>query len=538
MEVTRSTFVKGAAIAATATAGALASTLPRNAFAAAPVPEQWDKEADLVVLGSGTALTGALKAALEGASVIVVEKAAITGGTTAFSGGQVWVPCNRYATNPDDRDLARAYMVRCADGLATDAKIDAYLDTASEMVNMVADVAGVEWSVSPRADYHSNWEGASTDTRSLAYWIDGSNVGRSTTDAECAALEQLGAEILTSTAAQRLIARPLEDGRSEVLGVLVSSPDGPLTIKARKGVLIGTGGYSHNWDMLKNYLAVPPRYSMSIPEDTGDGILMGQALGANLTMMAYIWGEACLHDVPDDEFETGTHMVRQKIYLYNTQPSSIFVDRTGKRFCCESVDYDSLYFGFMGQSTTGDMEPHNIPAYYICDQTVRDTMGDSFFGVKTDEEVPSWAVQADTLEELAEKLGIDGDGLVSQVEKWNADAATGIDTDFHRGELAYETHNRYRQEGGAPFNPIQVPPYYGAVIMPAAMGTKGGLEINEKGQVVHVSGDIIPRLYACGNATGTGSPGKYYTGAGATLGAGMVFGYLAAQDALTLDDWA
>ena len=103
-----------AAVPAVASAGGLAT-------GSNDVPESWDKEADFVVLGSGTALPGALKAAVDGMSVIVVEKAGVTGGTTALSGGQVWAPCNRYSQTPDDRELARTYMVQCADGLTTDA---------------------------------------------------------------------------------------------------------------------------------------------------------------------------------------------------------------------------------------------------------------------------------------------------------------------------------------------------------------------------------------------------------------------------------
>ena len=147
-----------------------------------------------------------------------------------------------------------------------------------------------------------------------------------------------------------------------------------------------------------------------------------------------------------------------------------------------------------------------------------------------------WRPQA-APEDGYEKLGIDKDGFVEQIALWNADAEAGVDTQFHRGELEYETHNRYRDDDNPAFLPLVQPPFYGCVVMPAAMGTKGGIQINEKGQAVHVSGQIVPRLYACGNATGTGSPGKYYTGAGATLGAGIVFGYLAAKDAMTLDDW-
>lgn len=110
-----------------------------SASADSAIPETWDEEADFVVLGTGTALTGALKAAADGMSVIVLEKAKTIGGTTALSGGQVWVPCNDFSTEKDDRNLAKKYMTKVAAGLSTEAIIDAYIDRASEMVNFIAE---------------------------------------------------------------------------------------------------------------------------------------------------------------------------------------------------------------------------------------------------------------------------------------------------------------------------------------------------------------------------------------------------------------
>lgn len=359
--LSRRSFVGGgAAVAAAMAAVPAIASAGELATGSNGVPESWDKEADFVVLGSGTALPGALKAVVDGMSVIVVEKAGVTGGTTALSGGQVWTPCNRYSETPDDRELARTYMVRCADGLTTDAMIDAYLDNINPMVEMVAEEAGVVWSISPRADYHSNWEGASSDMRSLAYWIDGKNSGAYETDAETEAIVAKGGEVLLNTKATRLISRPTTEGPNEVLGVAVEDENGDeLLIKANKGVLIGTGGYSRNWDMLKNWLTVPTMFSMETPACTGDGIKMGQALGANVKMTAYIWGEACLQDVPDDECtdeyisENGPHTVRFKIYGYNSQPSAIFVNQRGERFCAESVDYDSFVLRLPGAEHHG-----------------------------------------------------------------------------------------------------------------------------------------------------------------------------------------
>ena len=533
--IDRRDAIKMTAAAGAAIAGAC---LPASAFATAPIPDSWDEEADFVVVGSGTALTGALAAAVEGCSVIVLEKANHVGGTTAISGGQVWAPCNRYSENPDDREAARTYMLRVADDLSTDAVIDTYLDNINDMVEMVAEECGVEWSVSPRIDYHANWEGASKNTRSLSYVIDGVRKGLHFIEPEAARIEELGGKILLSTPARKLVTRLGEDGVCEVLGVIAADQDGnELAIKARKGVLIGAGGFGFNYDMRKRYHNIPTRYAMTVPEDTGDGIMMGQAAGCNLKMMPFFWGEQCFHNLTDEEYADGVHVSSIGTYLYQGQPSSIFVNRKGRRFVDEATDYDSLAFGFQGQATTGDLEFTNVPAYYICDQSVRDTLGDAFFGVAPDAEMPFWAAQADTLEELAEKMGIDPDGLVATVQKWNEDVSAGVDTEFHRGESEFETYNMFKQGDAPAFAPIEQPPFYSAKIIPSLLGTKGGIEVDEVGHALHVTGVVIPRLYACGNSTGYGAPGKYYTGAGSTIGSGMLVAYLAAKDAATLGDW-
>lgn len=541
----RRKFLKASGLAAASVLGtaALASCAPKTNIEDQELADSgeisWDKEADFVVIGSGTALTGALKAAVEGASVIVLEKAAKLGGTTAVSGGQVWAPCNRYSETPDDREAARTYMTKVADGFSTDAIIDTYLDTVNDMVELIATEAGVEWSVSPRVDYHANWEGASKNMRSLAYEIDGVRSGSHFIQAEATALEALGAEILTSTAAVRLISRPSHGGPSEVLGVAAEQGSKSLNIKARKGVLIGAGGFGFNWEMRKTYHNIPTHYSMTVPEDTGDGILMGQAVGCQLALMPFFWGEVALHTIIDEnEYEDGVHSMEFGAYVYQSQPSSIFVNREGKRFCNESSDYDSLAFGFQGQETTNEMRFTNVPAFYICDQSVRNALGDSFFGVGPNDPVPEWAWEANSIEELADKAGIAKEGLVEQIEKWNDDVSSGIDSDFHRGESEFESYNLFRQDGGAAFAPISQAPFYACRLMPALLGTKGGIKVNEKSQALHVSGEIVPRLYACGNSSGYGAPGKYYTGAGSTIGAGMVAAYNAAIDALSLDCWA
>ena len=179
-----------------------------------------------MVVGAGTALTGALKAAAEGMSVIVVEARGIVGGTTALSGGSVWIPCNDYAE--DDPAAAKVYMTKVADGLSTEAIIDAYIANASPMINFITEEAGVEWVVADRTDYHEQWEGATTATRTVKPKDPSDPEGKKSlsgvgyTQPQADRLEELGGRILLNTTAERLVARPLEDGRQEVLGVVVT----------------------------------------------------------------------------------------------------------------------------------------------------------------------------------------------------------------------------------------------------------------------------------------------------------------------------
>lgn len=544
-ELNRRQFLTAAGLSAAAI-GAFGLTgcagAQQAASATEGVPDTWDEEADFVVLGSGTALTGALKAATDGMSVIVLEKSQLIGGTTALSGGQVWVPCNDFSAEKDDATRAKTYMTKVAAGLSSEAIIDTYIDRASEMVNFIAEKTGCEWSVSPRIDYHATWEGSSRDMRSLSVVIEGVRSGAHFTQPEADVLTSLGGKIMTETPAKRLVSRMTSDGGQEVLGVIAENSKGSeIAIKANKGVLVGTGGFSYNEDMLNAYHPIPIKGCMCVPESTGDGILMAQALGANLTMMPWGWGQVNFKALSEQYFEDQICSTKVSLYAYQTKPGSIFVNRQGKRFCDEASDYDSLWFGFQGQSTTGDMELTNVPAWYICDQSVREALsdpsnGDVFFGVGLEDELPEWGYMGDTIEELATQIGIDPQALKSQVDTYNQYAENGMDTDFHRGESEFENYNM--MNSGPTLGGLTTPPFYAAEIVPVYQGTKGGIQINEFGQAINTSGNPIPRLYACGNTTGCGTPGKYYTGAGGTNGPGMVFGYMAAEHAGQLENWA
>ena len=524
--LSRRSFVglAAAGTAAIGAAGLAGYSSTATAIASVGIPDAWDYEADFVVVGAGTALTGALKAVVDGMSCIVVEARDTVGGTTAWSGGSVWIPCNGMA--PDTREAAKAYMTAMADGHASEIKIDTYLDNCVDMMNFVADNAGIVWAVRDRTDYHVELEGGTEYTRTIMpvdqetgeLW--GTKAGELITQPEADAFEEKGGTIFTETKAQRLISRPIDDGMQEVLGIVAIDPYGRiLNIKAKKAVLLGAGGFDYNEEMKSRYLTVPINGSAMVETHDGTGIRMGQGVGCDLAMMSYGWG------MPSGQGGGGSG-------------SWAWINHYGRRFCDEAANYDSLQFAFRdNRNTFGKMEYANMPAWYVCDHANRETSGRTF-GVTADQDVPDTIAQADTLEELAAKLGFDEiatENFLLQMVRFNKYAVEGKDPEFHRGESLYD-------QGGAgrPTNvlgPISQPPFYANEIGPGFMGTKGGIAVNEIGQALHVTGKTVPRLYACGNNSGYGTPGLHYTGAGGTVAPGMIISYLAAIDVAKLEDW-
>lgn len=550
----------GYAAAGAAAAGLFAAGIARAdgvtdqaaPLSGAGIPEAWDDEADFVVVGAGTALTGALKAVADGMSCICIEALGIAGGTTALSGGSVWIPCNDYAE--DDAQAAKTYLTKVADGMSTDGIIDAFIANASPTINFITERAGVQWTIADRTDYHEQWEGATRATRTVKPLDPESGktlAGVGYTQPQADAFEALGGRFMFDTTAERLVARTLEDGRQEVLGVVVSDKDGATKyIKARKAVLLGAGGFDYNDDMKAQYLDIPSPCSFQVATCDGKGIRMAQGVGADLALMCYGWGNAAYKVIGEQAYTDRVIDASIAPLCYQSDTSSMWVNRLGRRFCDEAASYDSFWYGFgNGRDTTGEMAYTNIPAWYVCDQGNRNRnaggdgvatpdKGGNLWGVEASAEPPEWVLRADTLEELAEKMGLDElatENFLAQVERFNTYAAQGEDPEFHRGESTFDQGGPGRPADC--LEPMNVPPFYAAQIVPFLQGTKGGPRINEHGQVESVLGGIVPRLYACGNNAGCGAPGKYYAGAGGTVAPGMVFAYLAAQDAEQLENW-
>jgi 3-oxosteroid 1-dehydrogenase len=206
---------------------------------------------------------------------------------------------------------------------------------------------------------------------------------------------------------------------------------------------------------------------------------------------------------------------------------------SGQRFMNESMPYvEACHHMYGGQFGQGQGPGENIPAWLVFDQQYRDRY--IFAGLQPGQRIPKkWTesgviVSAQTLDELAEKTSLPADAFKATVERFNGFARSGIDSDFHRGESAYD---RYYGDPTNKPNPnlgaISNGPFYAAKMVPGDLGTKGGVVTDVYGRALRDDGSIIEGLYAAGNVSAP-VMGHTYPGPGGTIGPAMTFGYLAA----------
>ncbi len=529
----------------------------------------WDHEVDVVVLGSGgAALTAALTAAVAGASVEVFEKAPTVGGTTAVSGGVVWIPAHN--RSPDGEltvdDALRYLRAQSLDAM-DDTLVETFVRTGPAMLDFVEANSNVRFEIATGfPDYRPELPGGQPgggrslipvpfDLDRLGEWairitafpIDFSNVGF---DAEtrarlhaaaddqpgnlCVAgaaliagllngLLDAGATVHINARAEQLIAEA-----GEIIGVQVALPEGSIRVRARRGVILGTGGFEWDPALAQAFLRGPMHGAVSPPYNTGDGLRMAMAHGADLANMGEAWWVPIVQ-IPGDTIEGKPRS--RSVRLERTRPRSIIVNAAGKRFVNEACDYNSMAGAFQYLDPRGGYV--NDRAWMVFDSVHLQRYG--FLGVEPGQLAPDWFCESADLAELAAKTGIDADGLTRTIEEWNRHVAAGADPDFGRGSSAYDGYwgdDSATTLAGKTLGPIDTAPYYAVPVRIGAMGTKGGPRTDQDGRILHVSGEPIPGLFAAGNAMG-GVTGRAYGGAGGTIGPAMVFGYRAGHAAAT-----
>jgi 3-oxosteroid 1-dehydrogenase len=534
------------------------------------------QELDLVVLGSGAAgLSAAVTAAAYGAEVGVFEKADLLGGTTAWSGGQVWVPNNPHMADvgaTDTPEEALRYIMSLSHGLIDESLAAAYIASAPEMVRFFEERTPVQfYAVRGMPDYHpefpggkpaggrtiecplfpftelGEWEhrvtvspympghltmsetplGAATprpvspDEVARRQAVNDRGCGQALTGRLLRACLDLEVALHTSAAGAELL---IDDGR--VVGVRIATDDGEIDVGARMGVVLATGGFEWNQEYVRAFLRGPMTHPVSMPTCDGDGLRMAMKAGAKLGNMREAWWIPA-SVVPESDNRTGRQLMSGPRCL----PRSIMVNRHGRRFTNESANYNA-FGGAFHVLDVAHFQYANLPCWMIFDGGYVDRFG---FGARlaAPGTVADWPVRADSLRELAEQLGIPAAELEATVERWNANVSAGHDPDHHRGESAHDLwwgDPRCKGRIEAALGPIEQAPFYAAEIKSGTLGTKGGPVTDTEARVIDIDGNVIEGLYAAGN-TMASVFGMTYGGPGGTLGPAMTFGYLAGKHA-------
>ena len=535
----------------------------------------WHREADVVVLGSGgAALTAAIAAYDFGAQdVVILEKSGMVGGTTAMSGGMLWIPNNLYqqeAGIEDSDDDVVAYLDALAPGALDPDTLGAFLERGPEMIRYFAEKTPVRFhAYADFPDYQPYLPGAkaeggrSLDNEAFSFeqlgkWAARVNPTKMAYPVRGSLMEAINGTLDEATLAEReahdyrglgqaLIgalfkavldrdipiefekrARKLVKGGDRVIGVIAEDADGrDFRVRARRGVVIATGGFEWNETLVKAFLRGPLTGPVSVPENEGDGLVMAIEAGAQLgNMQNAFWQQSVLEFKPQ-------HRAAKPNYLLGSderaRPGAILVNRAGKRFVNEAANYNA-----MGKALhvfdAGTHSYANLPYWLIIDQRYKDKY--PTFTSPPGGPIPPYMIQADTLEALAEKAGIEPQGLATTVARFNQMVRNGHDDDFNRGDNSYDNFYMW---GDPAFDPpyrtlglIDQGPFYAVKMESGALGTCGGPKTNGEAQVLDWSGNPIPGLYAAGNAMAA-VLGEAYGGAGGTLGPGMTFGYIAGK---------
>lgn len=529
---------------------------------------------DVIVLGSGASgLTAALAAADAGASVALFEKADLVGGTSAWSGGMIWVPLNHHMAEhgiEDTKAEALQYLENLSNGMIDPTLAEAMVDAGPDVVRWIEENSATRFGVIDGfPDYHSETPGARREggrsLESLLFPFDdlgewkervtrgdqlsgnilmgetglGKGVPAGVPDAEMArrrerdergagqglvggllkGLLDRGVEPRTGHSAVRLLT---EDG--EVTGVVVEHDGTEIEVRATGGVILATGGFDHDPELLNAFIRGPLVRTAAVPTNTGDGLKMAMRAGAKLGNMREAWWVPMI-DVEDADGRVFQWQVNSE----RVKPHTIMVNGTGKRFVNEGVNYNALGAAFH----VIDVNTYtyiNHPAWMIFDAEYFRRYGHG--GRKFGEEI-GWALSSDTIEGLAEQMEVDPAALRETIDSWNKNVANGVDPEFGRGVSATDRwwgDHAYGDTPEATLGPIDGAPYYAVQVRSGALGTKGGPRTDVNGQVVDLDGEPIAGLYAAGNVMAS-VMGMTYGGAGGTLGPAVVWGYLSGRHA-------
>jgi 3-oxosteroid 1-dehydrogenase len=538
--------------------------------------QHWGHEVDVVVAGSGAAgLSAALAAAAGGARVLVLEKAAVLGGTTAMSGAGTWIPANHHmlaAGLTDSPEEALTYIRAVApEGWAeTEEPLwREFVHRAPEALGFLETHSPLRFELVDHPDPYVEAPGGKRHGRMLSPRLISRNIlgpwrdrirpftrGHLFTYGEMVVGPVLsrpiptlarmapallyrwltrrvgmggalvtglvrgcmdhGVEILADTRVIRLVMDGGPAGAAGVAGVESSCRGRPFAVRATRGVVLATGGFE--WDPVMRARYFPGEVGLigSPRTNTGDGQRMAATAGAKLDRMDQALIYCCL-PIP---YEGQRHAVPiTDVY----SPHGIVVDHTGRRFLNEGRPNLGVA---IDERDPGSGLPAHLPAWRIFDSRYARRNPVVMLLGRMDR---GWLRRAESVAELARLIGLDPAVLSETVGRFNEFARRGTDEDFHRGETAWEKFNAPdpgpEAGGNGALGTISVPPFYAAPYERAILATKGGPRTNARGQVLREDGRVIPGLYCAGVAMAN-PIGSKAVGAGSTIGPCLTWGYI------------
>lgn len=539
----------------------------------------WDHEVDFLVAGSGAAgLSAAIAARLNGLDTLVVESTPKWGGTTCISGGGLWLPANPIMLREGALDSipdALTYLDRTVGEpgpYASAARKRAFLEGIHGFVRMT-ESQGLRWRSSAQyPDYYPDLPGGRVGRAIELRWFDmkklrGFQKHSRMDESLPAAIRnddvwELGRAWSTASGfvrGARIVARILGLGilgkqargmgpalagglmwvtrkngvpvwlsapmaelvveNDRVVGAVVEREGKQVRVRARRGIMLGSGGFARNTEWREKYQGVPG-WTAAPEGQTGSGIQLGMDVGGEVAMMEDAWWGA---GIPIGEGKTGFLLWERSF------PYCLVVDQSGERFVNESESYVDFGHDILERNKTVPA----IPCWLVTDARHRRRYLNNVLlppaGAWTKEN--GVQVEASTLAELADKISVDPDRLAATVGRFNEFARAGVDRDFQRGRTEYDRY--YGDPTVRPnpnLGPLEKGPFYAYQVVPGDLGTKGGLVTDEHARVLRADGSVIAGLYAAGNASAS-VMGHTYPGPGATIGPAAVFGYLGALHA-------
>ena len=552
---------------------------------------------DWVVVGSGAgSFSSALVMRAAGKSVVILEKTEFAGGTTAKSGGVMWVPCNRFMREDGDEDTveaAQTYLDAVQEldgGDAPGTSVDkrrAYVTEAAKAVDFLVQ-KGVKLRRGPTfwPDYYDELPGGCKTSRTIvaepfnlkelgpmagslrpgfapfnALLAEGMEAGHARTNPRAKRVvakialrtirdKLLGRKFTTAGAALqgRMMKAALDAGASlklnspvdellfeegRVVGVSVRQDGQQHCIGARLGVLVNAGGFSQNQDMRDKYApGTRVEWSQTPEGDTGEMILEMERAGGVLAQMDQLVG---YQSTLSPGWEDA--YVAPGAQGLTGKPHAILVDQSGQRFMNEGGSYELYCQNIRKRNSVVPA----IPSWAIFDSQYASLykVADKYI----DKAVPDGWIESgylhksDTIDALAVSIGVSPDSLTKTVSRWNGFVGRGVDEDFHRGERRYDNCGFV----GDPFSEqsslgtIEQGPFYAVPVIPGDVSTYGGVVTDRYSRVLRTDGSPIQGLYATGVSTAS-VMGNVYPGAGSSIGPSMTFGYIAAKHAAALDN--